>query len=470
MPNGSRDIMLVDPATGHETGALRIGDRRDVECAVRAAAAAFDGGWRDVALAGRLELLERLTDAVSRRREQFAQLISREVGAPIAFARAQQVDTAVRHLRATLEAARSSARQDESGGTRSREGLVVHEPIGVAALITPWNWPLNQIVLKVAGALAAGCTMVLKPSELSSMTALLFAECMIEAGVPAGVFNLVLGDGLVTGTALCAHPDAGVISFTGSTAAGHQVAQEAAAGMKRVTLELGGKSANLVFADCDLPTAIRQGVAHCFRNAGQSCNAASRMLIERTVFDQAIELIKKAAAATRVDHPARDGGHIGPLVSGRQFERVQGYIQRGIAEGARLAAGGLGRPDGLPGGYYCRPTVFTDVTPAMTIFQEEIFGPVLVVTPFDTEDQGINLANATRYGLAAFIQTGNPARALRVARRLQAGMIQINGASRAPCAPFGGVKQSGIGREAGLWGIRAFQEPKSISGTISDGI
>jgi aldehyde dehydrogenase (NAD+) len=469
VPTGECWLDVVDPATGQLTGVLPIGTRLEVDKAVRAAASAFDGGWCDTSLVSRIALLERVTEAVASRREQFAQVICREIGTPITFARAHQVDAAVRHLQATLDAARTEVGQIEVGERSPSADRVVYEPMGVAALITPWNWPLNQVVLKVAGALAAGCTMVLKPSESSTMTALLFAECLQEAGVPPGVFNVVVGDGPETGAGLCAHPGVRAISFTGSTATGHAIAHAAVADMKRVTLELGGKSANIIFADCDLPTAIRQGVAHCFRNAGQSCNAASRMLVDRRVYDQAVALAAGLADGIRCGHPAMDGDHMGPLVSLRQFERVQGYIASGIGEGARLVAGGLGNPVAGEGGlteagFYCRPTVFADVTAHMTIFNEEIFGPVLTMTPFDSEEEAITLANATRYGLAAFIQTRDPVRAVRVSRRLKVGMIQINGASRVAGAPFGGVKQSGIGREAGLWGVRAFQEIKSISG------
>lgn len=468
-PSGDRRFGLADPATGLSVGALAMGDSGEVDMAVQAAAAAFAGGWGTSPIALRIQYLERIAGAVSDRREAFARVISKEIGAPVDFARAHQVETALRHLDATLQAARSMA-DDGDLATNGQTDAVCYVPVGVAALITPWNWPLNQVVLKVAGAIAAGCTMVLKPSELSSLTAMLFAECVEEAGLPSGVFNLVLGDGAVTGAALCAHPAVGAISFTGSTAVGVAVAAIATERMKRVTLELGGKSANLVFADCDLETAIRQGVAHCFRNTGQSCNAASRMLVERSVYDRAIALAATAAKATRIDAPHIAGAHIGPLISQRQHDRVQALIGSALEQGARLIAGGRGYPEtglaeaDLHGGFYCRATVFADVTSTMEIFQQEVFGPVLCMTPFDTEDDAVALANATRYGLAAFIQTRDRQCAVRVSRRLQAGMIQINGASRLQGAPFGGVKQSGVGREAGVWGIRAFQEVVSVSG------
>lgn len=329
--------------------------------------------------------------------------------------------------------------------------------MGVAALITPWNWPLNQLVLKVGAALVAGCAMILKPSELSTPTALILAECMAEAGVPPGVFTLLLGDGEV-GHRLCAHPGVNVISFTGSTQVGRQIAQAAGANLTRTALELGGKSPNLLFADCALPLAVEQGVAHAFRNAGQSCNAASRMLAQAPIYDQVVQLAGEIAAKT----PAA------PLVSQAQFDQVQGHIKHAIADGARLITGGLGKPNGVPG-FTPHPTIFADVTPAMRLAQAEVFGPVLAISKFTDEADGITQANTGPYGLAAYVQTNDPARADRVARQLDVGMVQINGSSRAPGAPFGGRKTSGWGREAGLWGIRAFQDVKSISGAEKGG-
>jgi len=318
------------------------------------------------------------------------------------------------------------------------------EPAGVAALITPWNWPLNQVVLKVGAALAAGCPMVLKPSELGADTAALFAEAVNDAALLPGTFNLLQG-GAEVGAALVADPRVAVISFTGSTRAGQSIAAAAAVGFRRTVLELGGKSPNIIFADCDLDRAIRQGLAHCFRNNGQSCNAAARMLVERSVYDDAVALSADMAHAWPVGAPDRPGTHVGPQVSAAQFAHVQGLIESGVAQGSR-------------------PTVLADVTPAMRVFREEIFGPVLTITPFDTEPDAIALANDSDYGLAGYIQTSDPARADRVARALRVGMVQVNGQSRVAGAPFGGVKQSGVGREAGLWGIRAFQDIKSISG------
>ncbi|MDX2290559.1 MAG: aldehyde dehydrogenase family protein [Hyphomicrobiaceae bacterium] len=456
-------LPLVDPATEEPSGAVPLASAEDVDAAVHAARAAFDAGWWRVEPDIRIGLLEALSREIARHAEPFARAISEEIGSPIDFARAHQVTRALGHLDDIITASRDLS-CDEAISPDHPEDRLLYQPLGVAGLITPWNWPLNQIVLKVSAALAAGCTMVLKPSELSPRTGLLFAECVDRAGVPRGVFNMINGDGPVAGTALAAHSDVDIISFTGSTAAGRAVAVAAAQGFRRSILELGGKSANIVFADCDLPTAIRQGFAHCARNAGQSCNAASRMMVERSVYEQAVAIAAAAATATRVGPPDTAGSHIGPLVSRRQFAKVQELIQSGLAQGARLVAGGLGAPAGLDRGFYARPTVFADVTPGMRIAREEIFGPVLVMMPFDTEADAIRLANDTPYGLAAYVQTADPARARRLASALRVGMVQVNARSRAPGAPFGGVKQSGWGREAGSAGIRAFQEVKSVSG------
>lgn len=462
-PQGRVKFVLVDPATEAERGSITLAGADDVDRAVASARRAFDDGWGRSEVAVRCEALAELIGAVEARREDFARTISAEVGSPIDFAREHQVARSIGHLEATLDAARGMEVEQRDSDEYPRD-WVFHEPVGVAALITPWNWPLNQIALKAGAALAAGCAMVLKPSELAPGTGRLFAECMAEAGLPAGVFNLIQGDGAVAGDALSRHADIDIVSFTGSTRAGRAVARNAAEGFKRTVLELGGKSANLLFADCDLEMAIRQGVAHAFRNAGQSCNAASRMLVERSVYQRAVELAAEAAAGFQVGMPDAPGSHIGPLVSEQQFERVQTYIAAAISAGALIVAGGPGRPDGFNRGYFVRPTVFADVTHGMAIAREEIFGPVLVMMPFGDEDEAVRLANDTPYGLAAYIQTGDNARAVRVSRRLQAGMVQLNGTSRAPGAPFGGVKQSGWGREAGLWGIRAFQDVKSVSG------
>jgi aldehyde dehydrogenase (NAD+) len=454
--------VAVSPHDEQAWARFPLASDRDVAAAVARARADFEARWGDDAdRAARLTILARLIDEVAARHEDLAQAISREIGAPIDFARARHVTAALDHLRATLDAARTA--EDDTAPWDAPEHRVRHEPVGVAALITPWNWPLNQVALKVGAGLAAGVSMILKPSEYASASALIFAGCMARAGAGAGRFQLLLGDGAV-GAALVAAPGVDLISFTGSTAVGRRIAQTAAAGFRRTSLELGGKSANILFADCDLDLALTQGLAHCFRNTGQSCNAASRMLVERPIYEAAQARAAEIARDYAVGAPDASGMHLGPLVNAAQFERVQAAIRTGLEEGARLIAGGPGRPDGIARGYYPRPTVFADVTPGMTLFHHEVFGPVLTMTAFDTEDEAIALANATDYGLAAYLQTADPARADRVARRLQAGMVQVNGSSRAPGAPFGGRRQSGWGREAGLWGIRAFQDIKSISG------
>lgn len=341
---------------------------------------------------------------------------------------------------------------------------IVHEPIGVCGLITPWNWPVNQIALKVVPALAVGCTCILKPSEIAPLSAIVFAEMLDEAGFPAGVFNLVNGEGPIVGEAMSRHRDIDMMSFTGSTRAGAAVTKAAAESVKRVTLELGGKSPNIVFDDADLPSAIKRGVIGCFGNTGQSCNAPTRMLVQRSVYEDAVALAAATAEKVQVGDPTQEGRHIGPLVSEAQFNKVQGLINVAIEEGARVVAGGPGRPDGLNRGYFVRPTIFADINNEMTIAREEVFGPVLAMIPFDTEEEAVAIANDTPYGLAAYVQSGDQAKARRVAKKLRAGMVLINGANRPAGSPFGGYKQSGNGREGGRWGLEDFLEVKAISG------
>jgi len=452
---------LVNPDTELVSGILQMATDEDCAKAVASARKAFASGWGRSSLADRKAALLRIIKQLEMRADALAECISNEIGAPIEFARTGQVAAGLAHLHATVTALDSLS--DDHPLTTHPDHRIRYEPLGVAALITPWNWPLNQVALKLAGALAAGCTMVLKPSELASRTALILAEAMDAADLPAGVFNLITGDGAV-GANLIAQPDVDIVSFTGSTATGRFIAAEAAERMTRTTLELGGKSANILFEDCDVHTAIQQGLAHCFRNAGQSCNAASRMLVAREIYDDAVQLAATLAAKTQVNRPDQSGAHIGPQISDAQYIRVQNYIETGLHQGAKLIAGGSGRPTHLAQGYYTQPTVFADVTPEMTLFREEIFGPVLTMTPFDSEAEAIALANASSYGLAGYIQTADLQRADRVAQALRVGMVQINGQSREDGAPFGGRGLSGYGREAGIWGIRAFQDIKSISG------
>ncbi|MEM8796558.1 MAG: aldehyde dehydrogenase family protein [Pseudomonadota bacterium] len=460
---GPRSVNRFDPVTGNIRAPLIADDEQAVDRAVRRARLAFDEGpFPRSSRSERSGMLRTLLAHMEKRREDLVATISREIGAPVDFARAQQVEAAFGHIKAIIDALDANE-NDIVFVPGEPHHRVRYEPVGVAVLITPWNWPLNQVVLKVAAALAAGCTIVLKPSELAHDTALLFAECVSECGLPDGVFNLVAGDG-TTGESLVHHPLVDIISFTGSTAVGRSIAATAGLDLKRTILELGGKSPNLIFADCDLEKAIRQGVAHCFRNSGQSCNAASLMLVERDIYKDAVDLARRAAETYRPGDPTRPGSHLGPLVSESQFNRVQAFIDSGVYENARLVTGGSGRPDGFSEGYFVKPTIFADARPDMAIFREEIFGPVLTIASFDNEAEAITLANESPYGLAAYVQTNDPVRADRIAQQLRAGMVQVNGSSRAPGTAFGGMKASGIGREAGLFGIRSFQETKSISG------
>lgn len=461
-PEGGKTIEVINPATEKAIAVIAAGSAADIDRAVAAARRAFDG-WSRTSREERIGYLEKIAAIYDRRMDEMAQAISLEMGAPIKLSRESQAFVGLSHLKAFIRAFRSYEFEHVPDPERP-EQRIVHEPIGVCGLITPWNWPMNQIALKVVPAIAVGCTVVLKPSEIAPLSAMLFAEFVHEAGLPAGVFNLVNGEGVVVGEALSSHPDVDMMSFTGSTRAGTAVSRAAAATVKRVSLELGGKSPNIVFADADLPAAIRRGVLHCFENTGQSCNAPTRMLVERSVYDEAVRIAAAVGAEVTVDDPAKEGDHIGPLSSATQFEKVQLMVEKGAAEGARVVLGGAGRPEGFDRGYFVRPTIFADVNNDMTIAREEVFGPVLAMIPFEDEEDAVRIANDTVYGLSAYIQTGSPDRAQRVARRLRAGMVQINGTSRAPGTPFGGYKQSGIGREGGKWGLEDFLEVKLVSG------
>jgi len=456
-PLSADDHPVINPATEEPVATISLGRAADIDRAVAAAAAAFPS-WAATAPATRRTLVARLLDIYRAGYDEMVHTITLELGAPVTMCREQQADVGIGHLEGFLRAFdRLEWRQTLDNGD-----ILIREPIGVCGLITPWNWPVNQIVLKVLPALLAGCTCVLKPSELTPLSAMLYAGMIDQAGFPPGVFNLVNGTGEETGAALSRHPDVAMMSFTGSTRAGVAVTRDSAPTVKRVALELGGKSPNLIFADADIDTRVPASLAEVFNNTGQSCDAPTRLLVERSVYDRVATLAAQAAQAQAVGDPTQEGDHIGPLVSALQFDRVQTLIQAGIAEGATLLAGGPGRPDGFNRGYYVRPTVFGDVNNQMTIAQEEIFGPVAVLIPFDTEDDAIAIANDTPYGLAAYVQTGDMARAERVAARLRAGMVHVNGAGHQYGSPFGGYKQSGNGREGGLPGLEEFLELKTL--------
>jgi len=459
-PVEPKDLEVINPATEQPVAVISLGTTADVDKAVGAAKAAF-ATWSETSVEERAALLERIIAVYERRSAEMDEAIRLEMGAPKTFARENQTPAGSGHIQATLDALRSHPfeRPSPRGGSLLRD-----EPIGVCGLITPWNWPINQIAAKVAPALAAGCTMVLKPSEISPLSGLLFAEMLEEAGCPAGVFNLVNGDGPGVGAPLSAHPDIDMMSFTGSTRAGISVSQKAAPTVKRVALELGGKSPNLLFADADLETAMRTSLSGCFSNSGQSCDAPTRLLVERSIYEDTVALAATMVPEFKVGDPAEEGDHLGPVISELQYEKIEGHIERGIADGARLVAGGPGKPEGFETGYFVKPTVFADVTNDMTIARQEIFGPVLVMIPFDTEDEAIAIANDTPYGLAAYLQTGDPERAKRVSRKLRAGSVYINGASPDYDVPFGGYKQSGNGREFGEFGLEDFLELKAITG------
>jgi len=458
-PAQGRDYHVINPSTEEPCAVISLGDQADTDAAVAAAKAAFPA-WAATAPAERKALCARILDQYNRRAEEMAQAISLEMGAPIQMARDDQAPCLSWHLENFLVAF-DQIDFFKPMGARSKAHLS-YEPIGVVGLITPWNWPMNQVTLKAIPALLAGCTVVLKPSEQAPLSSLLFAELVQDAGAPAGVFNLVNGDGIGVGSQLSAHPDVEMISFTGSTRAGRAISRTAADTLKRVTLELGGKGANLIFADAD-DAAVQRGVENCFSNSGQSCNAPTRMLVERSVYDRAVDIARDTALATRVGPSDQEGGHIGPVVNRLQWDKIQGLIDAGIKEGARLVAGGLGRPEGLNKGFFVRPTVFADVKPGMTIEREEIFGPVLSIIPFDTEEEAVRIANDTAYGLTNYVQTRDGARRNRLALQLKAGMIEMNGRSLGRGAAFGGIKASGRAREGGVWGIEEFLEMKTIS-------
>jgi aldehyde dehydrogenase (NAD+) len=457
-PVAANPVDVINPATEAPCGRISLGSAADVDRAVAAAKRAA-AGYAATTREQRIELLESILAEFAKRYDDIAEAIMDEMGAPWGLAKGAQAGSGPQHIKATIRALRNFEFEETN-----RTTLIVKEPIGVCALITPWNWPVNQVACKVAPALAAGCTMVLKPSEIAPFDAMIFAEVLHAAGVPAGVFNLVNGDGPGVGTALSQHPDVAMVSFTGSTRAGVAVAQNAAPTVKRVAQELGGKSANILLDDADFAKAVREGAEECFDNTGQSCNAPTRMLVPRDRMDEAASVAADVATGIRVGNPRAEGIEVGPLVSGQQWTKVQDLIRKGIDEGATLAAGGTGRPEGLEKGWYVRPTVFANVSNDMTIAREEIFGPVLSIIPYDDEDEAVEIANDTPYGLSGYVSSGNLDRARRIAARLQTGMVHINGAHLDSMAPFGGYKQSGNGREWGAHGIEEFLDVKSIYG------
>ncbi len=460
-PAKANDFEVINPSDEEPCAVISLGGKADTDAAVAAAKSAF-GDWSVTPKEERIALVEKIFEFYEARADDMAEAISLEMGAPIDWARTQQTPSGTWHIKNFLRAIKSFE-FDRMLGEHAPNDRILYEPIGVCGLITPWNWPMNQVTLKVIPALLTGCTMVLKPSEIAPLSSLLFAEIVHEAGAPAGVFNLVNGDGAGVGTQLSSHPDVDMISFTGSARAGVLISKNAADTLKRVHLELGGKGANIIFPDAD-EKAVKRGTQHCFNNTGQSCNAPTRMLVQRDIYDDAIETAVGVADATRVGPADKEGRHIGPVVSQAQFDKIQNLIQKGVDEGARLVAGGVGRPEGFNRGYFVRPTVFADVSNDMTIAREEIFGPVLSIIPFDTEDEAVSIANDTPYGLTNYVQSTDGAKRNRVARRLRSGMVEMNGQSRAAGSPFGGMKASGNGREGGVWGLEDFMEVKAVSG------
>ncbi|SPA30849.1 NAD+-dependent betaine aldehyde dehydrogenase; similar to E.coli betB [Cupriavidus taiwanensis] len=455
---GATQADIIDPATEVVAGRLAMGTAADVDRAVAAAREAFPA-WSLSTRETRIALLERIIAAYQARMPDLAQAVRQEIGAPITLATNLQAAIGLGQLQATLQALRDFAFESPRG-----KSLVLREAIGVAALITPWNWPLNQIAAKVAPALAAGCTVVLKPSEIAPLDAQIFAEIMDAAGTPPGVFNMLYGEGRVVGAALSAHPGVDMVSITGSTRAGVEVAISAAPTVKRVAQELGGKSPLIVLDDADLQAAVTSGVAQCMVNSGQTCVAPTRVLVPRERYEEAVQIAAAVANAVKVGDPSDPDTKMGPISNRGQYDKVQRLIGVGIEEGARLAAGGPGRPDGLERGFYARPTIFADVRNDMAIAREEIFGPVLCLLPYDSEEEAVAIANDTDFGLAAYVASSDPARARRLAARLRAGNVRINGAMMDITAPFGGYKTSGNGREYGPEGIAEFLETKTVTG------
>ena len=459
-PSQKNDLEVIDPSTEEVCAIISLGSEKDTDDAVKAAKDSFELWW-STSKEKKIELLNNLLEIYKKRSLEMAEAISKEMGAPKDWSINEQSQSGEDHIKTFINNYKNF--KFENYLNEEKGNYIAYEPIGVCALITPWNWPINQIALKVLPALAAGCTMILKPSEIAPLSGMLFAEMIHEAGFPNGVFNLVNGDGPGTGTQLSSHPDIDMVSFTGSTRAGKLITKNAADTIKRVSLELGGKGANIVFSDAD-EKAVKRGVRRVFNNSGQSCNAPTRLLVEKSIYERAVKEAIEVAEKTTVDVANKEGQHIGPVVSKVQYDKIQNLINKGIKEGAKLVAGGLDRPSHLNKGYFVKPTVVSDVNNEMTIAKEEIFGPVVSIIPFSTEEEAIKISNDTAYGLTNYIQTNDTDKAHRVARQLRSGMVEINGAGFADGSPFGGYKQSGNGREGGKWGIEEFLEVKSISG------
>lgn len=459
-PVQNNQLKVINPSNEGVCAIISLGSKEDTDKAVQAAKSSFISWW-NTPKEEKLKLLNNLLNVYIKRSDEMAEAISIEMGAPIDWATEQQSKSGENHIRNFIKI--FSDFNFEKYYNKEAGNYISHEPIGVCALVTPWNWPINQIALKVVPALAAGCTMVLKPSEIAPLSGMIFAEIIHDAGFPKGVFNLVNGDGPGVGTHLSGHPDVDMISFTGSTRAGKLITKNAADTIKKVCLELGGKGANIVFADAD-EKSIKRGVRRVFNNSGQSCNAPTRLLVEKSIYDKAVQEAIDVANQTAVDVAEKNGRHIGPVVSKTQFDKIQNLIKKGIEEGATLSAGGPNRPEGLDKGYFVRPTVFSDVNNEMTIAKEEIFGPVVSIISFSSEEEAIRISNDTSYGLTNYIQTEDKVKAQRVARQLRSGMVEINGTDFADGSPFGGYKQSGSGREGGIWGLEEYLEVKSISG------
>lgn len=457
-PKGELTLDVINPANEDVAATIALGNKEDVDLAVEAARKAFET-YSQTSREERIALLEKIIAVMTKRQPDLAQAISTEMGAPATLAKTAQAPSGIGHFATALDALKEFEFEEEIGTT-----LVVKEPIGVCGLITPWNWPLNQMACKVAPALATGCTMILKPSEVAPLSALILAEILEEAGVPAGVFNLVNGDGPTVGAAMSGHPGIDMMSFTGSTGAGRQVMKAGADTIKRVALELGGKSANILLDDVNFEKMVGHAVMSCMNNSGQSCNAPTRLLVPNSRMDEVAEIAKAVAAKVKAGDPNAEDTVIGPVVSKAQWSKIQGLIQDGIGEKAKLIVGGPDRPEGLTKGYYVKPTIFSHVTNDMTIAREEVFGPVLVIIGYENDDEAVRIANDTNYGLSGYVSSNDLDRARNVARRIRTGMVHLNGAPLDSKAPFGGYKESGNGREWGHYGFDDFLEIKSIFG------